>query len=131
MWWIVEVHQFNGRRPELLLNEVHSMSGLLHEVPRGGLREVARDPRADSAGGLLTTRLGDCRESRLAGLETCHGALVVQAVEDLVVEHDLGLVLWVGDGVPHVLADAYPTLVVGPLQNVAPDELSHVTSLQK
>jgi hypothetical protein len=69
--------------------------------PRRRLREVARHAGADAAGGEVGARLRDDRE---AGLEARHGAAVVQAVQHLVVEHDLGLVLGVGDGVPHVLA---------------------------
>ena len=78
------------------------MSGLL--VAGGRLGEGAGERGADPAGRLLSARLGYDGEAGLAGLETGHGALVVEAVEHFVVEHNLCLVLWVGDGVPHVLA---------------------------
>jgi hypothetical protein len=95
------------------------------------LGEIAGDAGADAAGGVVGARLGDGGEAGLARLEAGHRAAVVEAVEDLVVEHDLGLVLRVGDGVPHVLAGAagHDLVVVGPLEDVAANILSHVTPL--
>mgnify|MGYP001317379581 CR=1 FL=1 len=108
------------------------MSGLQVQVSGRRLGKVPRHAGTDAAGRVLTARLGDRGEARLAGLQARHGALVVQAVEHLVVVHHLGLVLWVGNGVPHVLAGARHHLVrVGPLQDVASDALSHVTSLHR
>ena len=106
------------------------MSGLQVQVSGRRLGKVPRHAGTDAAGRVLTARLGDRGEARLAGLQARHGALVVQAVEHLVVVHHLRLVLWVGNGVPHVLAGSgHALLKVGPLEDVAADKLGHVTAL--
>ena len=66
--------------------------------------------------------LGDAGESRLGGLEARHGAHVVEAVENLVVEHQLRLVLRVRQVVPHVraLTTQAHTFEITPLKNVSP-----------
>ena len=110
-------------------SRVHEAAG----AAGGGLGEVAGDAGADATGGVVGAGLGEGGEAGLAGLEAGHGAAVVQAVEDLVVEHDLGLVLGVGDGVPHVLAGpaaGHHLVVVGPLKDVAAHPLGHVTALE-
>ena len=107
------------------------MSGLQVQVSGRGLGEVPGHAGADAAGRVLTARLGDRGEAGLTGLQARHGALVVQAVEHFVVVHHLGLMLRVGDSIPHVLAGARHHLVrIGPLQDVASDTLGHVTSLK-
>ena len=104
------------------------MSGLLVDGPRGGrLGQVAGHAGAHPAGRMVTAHLGNGGEAGLTRLETGHGALIVDAVERLVVVHDFGLMLGVGDGVPHVLASsAYNLVKVGPLQDVTAQVLSHM-----
>ena len=71
---------------------------------------------------MVPRRLGDAGESRLGGLEARHGAHVVEAVEHLVVEHQLRLVLRVRQVVPHVrtLTAQGHTFEITPLENVSP-----------
>ena len=72
--------------------------------------------------GMVPRCFGDAREARLGGLEAGHGAHVVEAVEDLVVEHQLRLVLRVGQVVPHVRTlptQAHPVKIT-PLKNIGP-----------
>ena len=77
---------------------------------------------------LVAGHLGDAGEPRLGGLEGGHGALVVQAVEDLAVVHHLGLVLGVGQYVQHVLAPA-DHVEVRPLEDVGGLVLGDVAAL--
>ena len=67
----------------------------------------------------------------MSGLERGHGASVVQTVENLAVEHDLGLVLRVSQHVQHVLTSAQcrAPVKVRPLENVGGLVLGHVTAL--
>ena len=51
---------------------------------------------------MMAGSLGDTGEARVCGLQAGHGAPVVQAVQHLAVVHDLSLVLWVCEIVPHV-----------------------------
>lgn len=71
---------------------------------------------------MVPRRLRDAGESRLGGLEACHGAHVVEAVEDLVVEHQLRLVLRVRQVVPHVrtLTTQGHAFEIAPLEDVSP-----------
>ena len=66
--------------------------------------------------------LRDAGEAGLGGLEAGHRAHVVEAVEHLVVEHQLGLVLRVGQVVPHVgtLTTQTHAVEIAPLKNIGP-----------
>ena len=96
-----------------------------------GLREGAGDAGADTGGGvvrLVAGHLRDTGEPGLGGLQGGHGALVVQAVEDLAVVHHLRLVLGVGQDVQHVLAAAHH-VEVRPLEDVGGLVLGDVAAL--
>ena len=71
---------------------------------------------------MVSRCLRDAGESRLGGLETGHGAHIVETVEDLVVEHQLRFMLRVRQVVPHIwtLTTQGHTFEITPLENISP-----------
>lgn len=97
--------KFIGSRFRIHLDTASGLlefGGLQPSGSRRGVGEVAGDATANTAGGMVTAGLGDAGETGLGGLQAGHRAHVVEAVEDFVVEHQLGLVLRMGEVVPHV-----------------------------
>ena len=80
---------------------------------------------------MVTRCFRDAGEAGLGGLKAGHGAHVVEAVEDLVVEHQLRLVLRVRQVVPHVrtLTTQTHSIEIAPLKNIRPNRLSDMGTL--